>query len=277
MSKQIIRPVRSALFVPGDRPERFSKALASGADKVIVDFEDAVDESQKEEARENLKVFLTDNPNAEVVVRINSAAHPEHEADLAFCASLPQVEAVLLPKAESREQVDRVGQTGKPVWALIESAAGLERLTDIAQGVNVERLTYGALDLGVDLCLIATSAAAQRMYDQVRFAMVLASTRYKLAAPLETVFPDISNTPELKTFARNALEMGMEGMLCIHPSQVSTANDAFSPSLEEIEWASKVISAAKDSPGAFRLEGKMVDAPVIAYAKKVLSHLNIAS
>jgi len=277
MSEQIIRPVRSALFVPGNRPERFSKALASGADKVIVDFEDSVEESQKQLARENLKAFLASNPTAVVVVRINAAAHPEHEADIAFCASLPQVEAVLLPKAESREQVDRVGRTGKRVWALIESLAGLDLIAEIAKGVNVERLTYGALDLGVDLGLKATSAAAQRMFDQVRFTIVLASTRSKLAPPLETVFPDIANAAELQIFARNALEMGMGGMLCIHPSQAIIANEAFSPSMDEIEWAKKVISASKESPGAFSLEGKMVDAPVIALAHKILSHVDSVS
>lgn len=272
MNPQILRPVRSALFVPGNRPERFSKALASGADKVIVDFEDAVDEAQKQEARLHLKAFLANNPSAVVVVRINAATHTEHGADLDFCASTPQVEAVLLPKAESRDQTDRVGQTGKRVWALIESVAGLDRVADIANGINVERLTYGALDLGVDLGLKATSAAAQRMFDQVRFSILLASTRSRLAPPLETVFPDIADLARLKTFALNALEMGMGGMLCIHPSQVFTANEAFSPSTDEIEWARTVVSLAKHSLGAFRLEGKMIDAPVITLAYKILGH-----
>ncbi|MAL90215.1 MAG: CoA ester lyase [Pseudomonas sp.] len=270
MTSNTSLPIRSALFVPGNRPERFAKALASASDTIIIDLEDAVDDENKTEARENIHRFLAQNPDASVVVRINSATHVEHLDDLALCASNAQIKAVILPKAESRRQVDQVADTGKAVWPLIESAEGMAQLDDIAQAHNVERLTYGALDMAVDLGLKAGTPAAERMFDQVRFAMVLASARYKLAAALETVFPNISDVEGLKAFAENALCMGMGGMLCIHPAQAAVANEAFSPTAEEIIWAQEIIEVAKTAPAAFRLNGKMVDAPVIAHAARIL-------
>ena len=263
-------PLRSALFVPGNRPERFAKALASAADTVIIDLEDAVDEAEKAEARDNIHGFLSQNPDASIIVRINSATHVEHLIDLELCASNAQIKAVILPKAESPRQVEQVALSGKTVWPLIESAEGIAQLDDIAQAPNVERLTYGALDMAVDLGLRAGTPAAERIFDQVRFAMVLASARYNLSAALETVFPNISDVEGLKAFAENALCMGMGGMLCIHPAQAVVVNEAFSPSAQEIVWAQNILEAAKTAPAAFRLNGKMVDAPVIAHAARIL-------
>ena len=107
--------VRSALFVPGTRPERISKALESGADAVIVDLEDAVAEHLKVEARDNLDAFLEANPKAQVLVRINAPQHAQQVADLALCSRQPGVVAVLLPKAESVAQVELAAACGKPV------------------------------------------------------------------------------------------------------------------------------------------------------------------
>ncbi|MFK8399885.1 HpcH/HpaI aldolase/citrate lyase family protein [Pseudomonas sp. BGr12] len=262
-------PIRSALFVPGNRPERFLKALNSAADAVIIDLEDAVDEEQKAEARNNIQGFLESNPDASVVVRINSVNHAEHGADVEFCAASSQIKAVILPKAESRSHVERVGGMGKAIWPLIETAEGIAQIDQIAQSANAERLTYGALDMAVDLGLKAGTQAAERMFDHVRFAIVQASARYKLSAPLETVYADISDSDGLKDFAENALYMGMGGMLCIHPAQAEVVNLAFSPSQQEIAWAQAVVEAAKGAPAAFRLNGKMIDAPVIAHAIRI--------
>ena len=262
--------VKSALFVPGSRPERFDKAIATGADMVIVDFEDAVEESLKRQARENLMVYLTANPSLLVVVRINGSDHPEHQNDLDFCSRFPEVSAILLPKAESSDQVSHAAASGKLVWPLIESAKGLENLPAIASVAGVERLTYGALDLAVDLGLRAQSTAASRMFDQVRYHILVSTARSQLARPLDTVYPNFSDLDGLSKFARDALDMGFGGMLCIHPSQVSIVNNVFEPTAEEIEWARKVIDAAQGAPGAFRLDGKMIDAPVIAAARRLL-------
>ena len=273
MSMHLEPSVKSALFVPGSRPERFDKAIATGADKIIVDFEDAVEETMKRQSRENLGIYLTANPSLRVVVRINASEHPEHQSDLDFCSRFPEVSAILLPKAESAAQVNHAASTGKRIWPLIESAKGLEFLPSIASVGGVERLTFGALDLGLDLGLRAQSTAAARMFDQVRYQILINTVRSKLARPLDTVFANFSDLEGLAAFAHDALDMGFGGMLCIHPSQVSVVNTVFEPTTDDIEWARRVVNAAEGAPGAFRLDGKMIDAPVIAAAHRVLKIL----
>ncbi|MNJ20682.1 Citrate lyase subunit beta-like protein [compost metagenome] len=263
--------VKSALFVPGSRPERFEKAIATGADRIIVDFEDAVEEGLKRKARDNLHVWLAANPHVRVMVRINAFDHPEFCTDVDFCKAQPGVEAVLLAKAESREQIECVAASGKRIWPLIESAKGIQALGEIARASHVERLTFGALDLGLDLGLYSHSAAAARILDQVRYEVVLHTSLAGLAQPVETVFPAIDDANGLQVFAESALHMGFGGMLCIHPSQVAIANRIFSPKDHEIAWAKKVLAAAQYNAGAFRLDGRMVDAPVLLQARRLLN------
>lgn len=261
--------IRSALFVPGDRPERFDKALASGADVVIVDLEDAVDESKKHLARDNVERFLVNNPSANIVVRINSSEHNEHESDVELCRQFAQINAVILPKAESRDQVNYLGGRGLNIWPLIETAKGLAALGEIAAGINVQRLSYGALDFGVELGLKSGTVGANRMLDQIRFRLLAETAISGLARPLETVFADITDLEHLQRFAEDALNMGFEGMLCIHPKQVNVVNKAFSPTQEELAWAAEVLKLAHGAAGAFRFQGKMIDAPVLAHARRL--------
>src|SRR5690606_36468298 len=135
-------PIRAALFVPATRPERFAKALAAGAEAVIIDLEDAVEHPLKEQARNNLREFAQANPQATILVRINDATTSWFEEDLAVCASLPSVRAVVLPKAESAQQVKRVADTGKPVLPIVESPRGVLALAEIAGAPAVERLSF---------------------------------------------------------------------------------------------------------------------------------------
>ncbi|CAI8893901.1 HpcH/HpaI aldolase/citrate lyase family protein [Pseudomonas serbica] len=271
MSIQSKQLVRSALFVPGSRPERFAKALSSGADVVIVDFEDAVEEDLKALAREHLAAFLNQNPEASVVVRVNSADHPMHKDDIAFCAHHSGIAAVILPKAETAAQVLKAADCKKPIWPLIESAAGVANIKEIASTWAVQRLTFGALDLALDLGVRASSSAAYRVFDQVRYELLVNSALHSLEKPLDTVFPNIADTDGLTRFAQDARDLGFCGMLAIHPSQVDVINSVFTPSQSEIEWAQRIVEAASGAPGAFRLDGKMIDAPVIAEAKRVVS------
>lgn len=267
--------VKSVLFVPGSRPERFDKAFATGADQIIVDFEDAVEEALKSQARLNLDQYLKQNPLARVVVRINAVDHPEHKADLAFCKRTQGVAAVMLPKAESQAQLRDLSLTEKPLWPLIESARGVLVISDIAQVPGVERLTFGALDLGLDLGLKAGSRSAGKVMDQVRLTLLLESVKAGLAKPIDTVFADIANVDGLRQMASDGRDMGFGGMLCIHPSQVAVANEVYLPTEAEIEWAKKVVAAACiQSAGAFTLDGRMVDAPVIRQAKLLISELS---
>ncbi len=262
--------IRSALFVPATRPERIPKALASGADAVIVDLEDAVAESLKAEARDNLENFLAATPDARVLVRINAPTHPEQAADLALCARHPCVVGVLLPKVESAVQVALAASCGKSVWPIVESARGLANLAEIADAQGVERLSFGALDLGLDLGLANGSAGAERMLDQARYALLLQSRLAGLAAPLDSVFPDIKNLDGLTRAAADARDMGFGGLLCIHPSQVAVVHETLMPSAAELDWAQRILAAGASGDGVFVVDGQMVDAPVIGRARRLL-------
>ncbi|KAA0972956.1 CoA ester lyase [Pseudomonas sp. ANT_H12B] len=270
MSRSI---VRSALFVPGSRPERFAKALAAGADAVIVDFEDAVEEPLKRQARDNLAAFLHKAPQASVWVRVNAPDHPEQAADLTLCAQQAGVAGILLPKVESAAQVAAVWQTGKPVWPIIESAKGLLALEQIARAEGVERLSFGSLDLALDLNLNTGTAAAQLFLDQARMSVQLHSRGADLLPPLDGVFPAIGDPDGLQRAIRHAYDMGYGGALCIHPNQVTIIHSALAPSMEDLEWARRVLqaSAAANGAGAFQLDGQMVDAPVLIRAQRLLA------
>lgn len=265
--------VRSALFVPGSRPERFAKALAAGADAVIVDFEDAVEERLKLQARDNLAAFLTAHPQARVWVRVNAPEHAGHADDLAFCAQQPGVSAVLLPKVENAAQVAVAARTGKPVLPIIETAKGLLALERIAGAEGVERLSFGSLDLALDLNLNTDSASAQRFLDQARMAVQLHSRGADLAPPLDGVFPAIGDPQGQQRAMRHAYDMGYGGALCIHPSQVPLIHGVLAPSSEELAWARRVVDAsvAAKGAGAFQLDGQMIDAPVLLRAQRLLA------
>lgn len=262
--------IRTALFVPATRPERIPKALATGADAVIVDLEDAIAENQKSEARANLDEFLKTHPQARVLVRINAPGHPEQAADLALCARHVGVVGVLLPKVESAVQVALAVGCGKPVWPIIESARGLAHLAEIAHAKGVERLSFGALDLGLDLGLASGTAGAERILDQARYAVLLQSRLADLAPPLDSVFPDIKNLHGLAQAVADARDMGFGGLLCIHPSQVAVVHETLMPSVEELDWAQRILAAGASGDGVFVVDGQMVDAPVIGRARRLL-------
>lgn len=263
--------VRSALFVPGNRPERFAKALASGADVVIVDFEDAVAQADKASAREHLAAFFKQQPDARVLLRINAAGTAEHEADLELCRQQPGVIAIVLPKAESAAQVHHVASSGKLVWPIIESALGVLSIGAIASCAGVQRLTFGALDLALDLGLKAGSPGAETVFDQTRFALLLHSRVNNLQSPMDSVYPAFEDDSGLAEFMRRGGDMGMAGALCIHPRQVPVVHAALAPSAEEIAWAQRVVSAAESGEAAFKVDGAMVDAPVLGRARMLLA------
>lgn len=268
--------VRSALFVPASRVERIPKALASGADAVIVDLEDAVEPAAKPAARQALVEFLDANPDARVWVRVNDATTPWHEDDLAALRGAPGVAAIMLPKAESAAQVAHAGQ-GSPVVPIIETARGLVQAGDVAAGPGVDRLAFGSLDYGVDLAFTPGSAAAEALLDQARGLVLLHSRAAGLAAPMDGVYPDINDAQGLRTAAERACHMGFSGMLCIHPSQVEPVHAAFLPTQADVDWSRRVLAAQrKIGAGAFRFEGRMVDAPVLARARQVLARAGIA-
>ncbi|GAA5235472.1 CoA ester lyase [Verticiella sediminum] len=259
------------LFVPATRTERIAKALAAGPDAVIVDLEDAVEAIAKESARNALGAFLAEHAEIRVVVRVNAAGTAEHETDLALCNAHPNVAGIMLAKAESAAEAAHAAEGGKAVWALVETVGGVARLDEIAATPGVERLVFGTLDFGVDAGLDAALSSHAVMLDHVRCRMVLASRLAGIAAPLDGVYTAIDDPEGLRASARHAMGLGMGGMLCIHPKQVPVVQSATAPSEEEVAWARRVIAEAERTGlGAFQLDGAMVDAPVIARARRIV-------
>lgn len=265
------KAMRSLLFVPATRPDRIAKALTSKADGVIVDLEDAVDQGSKQEARALLESFLKQQPAGEILVRVNAPDTEAFQADLALCARHAGVVGIMVPKVETRQSLEAAAGCRKPLWPLIETARGLLALPELVAVSGVTRLSFGALDLGVDLGLVPGTAGAGGLLDQCRYQLLLHSRAAGLPAPIESVEPGIHDLAVVEATAKRAREMGFAGMLCIHPKQLSVVNEAFMPEPSEIEWAQRVIEGANDADGAFQLNGRMVDAPVLARARAIMA------
>jgi citrate lyase subunit beta/citryl-CoA lyase len=270
---------RTFLFVPADRPERHARALASGAGGVIVDLEDAVAPDRKVEARAQLAACFAALGAAQrqrLLVRVNACGTPWHDGDLAEAGKLAAqglVAGVVLPKAERaadlRQLCAAVGPGGLLV-PLIESAAGLEAARELAQAPQVLRLAFGHLDFQADLGLAC--AADEAELAPVRLALVLASRAAGLAAPIDGVTPDWRDAARLAADAARARRGGFGAKLCIHPDQVAPVHAALGPSRDELAWARRVIDAALAAGGGVAsLDGRMVDAPVVRLAERLLA------
>lgn len=261
-----VRSARSFLFVPGDRPERFDKAAAAGADLVIIDLEDAVGAEHKASARDAAVAWLSDGGSA--CVRVNAADSPEHDADLAALDDVEGLVAVVLPKASDAGAASAVAQqVGSPVVALVESAAGMLRAPEIAAADGVARLAFGHLDYAVDL----GSDNGRTAMLHARSTLVLASRAAGLPGPVDGVTVALDDPAVLADDLAHAAELGLTGKLLIHPRQVEATHTAYRPSEDEVAWAQKVLAAVRrTSGGAVRVDADMVDAPVIARAQDII-------
>lgn len=270
---------RTFLFVPADRPERHARALDSGAGGVIVDLEDAVAPDRKAEARARLRASFSSLDAAQrrrLLVRINACSTPWHEGDLAEAGELAArglIAGAVLPKAERAADLQRLSAALGPkglLVPLIESAAGLEAARELAAAPQVLRLAFGNLDFQADLGLACDADEAELV--PVRLALVLASRRSGLAAPVDGVTPDWRNAARLAADAARARRGGFGAKLCIHPDQVAPVHAALGPSAEELAWARRVVDAAQAAQGGVAsLDGRMVDAPVVRLAERLLA------
>ncbi len=259
---------RSLLFVPGDRPERFDKALGSGADGVIIDLEDAVAPERKPFAREALAEALTGD--ARVLVRINGPETEDIAADLAVCGA-ENIAGILLPKTESAEQIAEVRGQGvmAPIFPIIETARGYRQAESIAEANGVARLVFGTLDFQLDLDIQSDAGDALLMY---RSGLVLASRLAGLPAPIDGVTTELDDVDRLQHDVERGRCLGFGGKLCIHPRQVEAVNEGFGVSAADVDWARRVMQAIEQSGRhAVALDGRMVDAPVIERARRILA------
>lgn len=264
---------RSFLFVPGHRPERFAKALASGAEAVIIDLEDAVPLDAKATARDALLAAwsgLNAAERARMLVRVNPPGTPWHEADLSAVARLSGLGALMLPKAEHPQQVEQAFRSsGVPVLPLIESAEGLGQMDAIARATGVLRLGLGHIDLQADLGMRCGPDEAELA--PVRLAMVVASRRAGLPSPVDGVTTATQDAEVLTADAQRSRRFGFGAKLCIHPAQVAGVHQALAPTEAECDWARRVLAAeVAAGGGAFSVDGKMVDPPVLLLARKIL-------
>lgn len=267
MSEIQSKPYRSFLFVPGSRPGRFEKALASGGDAVILDLEDAVAPEDKDIARQQVAAWLA--PEHPVLVRINAASTRYYERD-AELGKLRGVAGIVLPKAESAHDViDLISRIRRriPVYPLIESAKGMWNALEIAKAPCVRQLMFGTLDFGADMNMEPDGEGL----DSFRAQLAMVSKIAGICAPVEGVTPSIDNTELLQAETIKARRFGFAGKLCIHPSQVSIVNRTFAPSEAELEWARRVLRAFETGNGAaVAVDGKMVDRPVFLKAQSIL-------
>lgn len=263
---------RSYLFVPGDRPERFDKALATNAHQVIIDLEDAVAIDAKEEARthiaEWLRTQLSDEVRERVVIRVNAFGTPWHEDDVAMVRAM-KVRRVMTPKAEEASRLADIAARcadDAELIALIESVAGVVRMREIAQCRRVTRLAFGSFDFCVDAGIEGTG----RELDHVRSQFVIESRFAGLQPPVDGVTLATSDMDIIAADVQDGRRFGFGGKLCIHPKQVDAVNNGFAPSAAEREWAARVLAALEANPrGAITVDGKLVDKPVADRARRI--------
>ncbi|MEZ5710610.1 MAG: CoA ester lyase [Blastomonas sp.] len=273
--------LRSLLFVPADRPERFDKAVASGADAIILDLEDSVALEKKGGARAAVSAWLATPGRAQTFVRVNPV-DSDLVADDLDCLKANRPDGIVLPKAEGAASVEALGQlwgddalpailpiaTETP--AAIFELGSFRRVSDRLAG-----LSWGAEDLPAS---IGAKAARQENglytapYELARSLTLFAAHAADVLA-IDTVYPDIADIAGLEAYVQRASRDGYNGMLAIHPAQVTVINAGFSPSAAEIEHARRIVQAFAENPGAgaLKIDGKMIDAPHLKQARHILS------
>jgi citrate lyase subunit beta/citryl-CoA lyase len=262
------------LFVPGTRPERFIKALDSGAAGVVLDLEDAVPEEDKKSARDAIRAaWPTFNAEQKkrLVIRTNAPGTPFYAADLILAQEL-DVSCLLIPKSESMDQINGAALIlpNTAIIPMIETAIGLDRLREIANSNQVIRLALGNLDLQADLGMVCDLQETQ--LQTARYQIVLASRVAQLAPPIDGVTPSTDDIERITDDAERAKRLGFGGKLCIHPKQVLIVKNAFMPTEEELAWAQRVIEADQASKGgAVKLDGRMIDRPVVLLAQRTIA------
>ena len=262
---------RSFLFAPGSDERKLAGALEAAADAVIADLEDAVVPEEKARARDVVAQALGGSRGPSLrLVRVNGADTAWFADDLAWLAQL-ELDGVVLPKA-TPEGVAALG-AGRPVVAIVETAAGLHRAAGVAAAEPTAALMLGAVDLALALGLEPRSDALELLH--ARSEVVLASALAGRRGPVDRVWLDVRDDAGLEMDCRFGRSLGFRGKSCIHPAQVAVVNEVFSPSPDELVRARDVVDAyargAADGRGAVALDGEMIDLPVVERARQLLT------
>ena len=270
---------RSLLFSPGDRPELMRKAPESGADTICFDLEDAVAPSRREAARASVRELLADpefDPDCEVTVRVSVDAAADIDALLDTDESV-RLDGVMVPKVAEAADVQWVADlldehdADPALLALVETARGVLRAEEIADAPATDALVFGAEDLAADLGATRTDEGTEVL--GARQQVLLAASAAGIDA-IDTVHTDYEDEAGLRESTEFALQLGYDGKLAIHPTQVPVINDAFTPVPERVEWAERVLEARDEAEAegraVFSVDGEMIDPPLIAQAERVL-------
>ena len=254
-----------------------------GADAIIIDLEDAVNVSEKDSARNLVKSFLQTKKgfNNEVIVRINGLDTSYYMDDLESIVS-DKIDAIMLPKAHvadirklsdiltELEGNNHLTKTIKIV-PIVELAASLIEVDEIAKEPRVDGILLGAEDFTSDMEVTRTKEGDEITFARNKISVACMANRID---PIDTPFTDTKDDSGLEKDCLNAIKYGMKAKSAIHPNQIVTINKVFSPTLAQIEWAKKILKAKEDADarglGAFSVDGKMVDKPVIERANKIL-------
>lgn len=278
---------RTVMFTPGTQPERVAKALAAGeADTLVVDWEDAVAPGDKATARAATAAAWNALPRTrtERVVRVNGAETEWHHADVEAAMALAP-DAIMLPKAESPKAIQALAQriweletehglrqNGTRLLLILESGRGVvEALACAEASPRVDALVFGAEDYQADVGGRRRKDNLDVWWARSRVAAAAAAAR---VSAVDQVFIDYNDPEGLRREANEARDLGYRGKMVIHPRQVAVVNDVFTPTQEEIAHARRVLAAAevaeRQGKGAFALDGKMIDRPLILQARLVL-------
>jgi len=273
------------LFVPADKEKMLLKINDLKADVVILDLEDAISLNHKQFARDLVKKHFP-NIKKPTIVRINSLETDEYSLDMQLVAELAAFDSfrgIMLPKALSKntikqvsnrlQEVEKEAEINKkvPIIPLIESALGIKNAYEIASAdERIIRLAFGGVDFVSDIDAQATLDEHELLY--ARSEIIISSRSAGLDKPIDTVYVNFKDTEGFRSNCSYVKSLGFGGKLLIHPLQVNTANQVFSPSKVEVEEAREIIDNVKANEhlGTFQLNGKMVDKPVIEKAKRIL-------
>lgn len=270
---------KTILFSPGDSRRKISKGFRSTADALLLDLEDAVAETMKDQAREVIAQAVNEQRASDkgVFVRVNGWSTGLTENDLASLAEVP-VDGIVLPKAESAEDMKRLGEAakkiGKPelaLYALIESARGLIHAPEIAAAAGVRGLMFGGEDFLASIDGKQTAGRREILY--ARSAIVTAARAYGVEA-IDTIFIRLDDYEGLEREAREARSLGFSGKLCVHPDQIESVRRAFEPTADEVVLARAIVSAyeehSRHGVGVFSFEGRMIDEAVVRQMRQLL-------
>ncbi len=273
------REWQTVLFVPADRPEMLAKAQRLGADALLIDLEDAVAVEAKAAARERLAELLRDvrlAGRSAVCVRVNALGEGAEE-DLAALAGCP-LDAVGLPKASAPAQLTQVRaaideRLGEPVALMpqVESAAGVLAAPELVRVPGVDAIAFGGEDFCVDLGVSRSEDSLELLAPRALLALHACAARLPA---IDTVWTALADEEGLLREARTARQLGFAGKLLIHPAQIEPVRRVFRPSEDELDWARRVLSTRaheREEVGVHVIDGKMVDAPVLAQAERILA------